>query len=134
MANLTLSQIFGSNVIFSPSDRPGALPKLELNLTDYQNEDNSGDIKNGLGFSDVYLIRPETKDDYSVGLFYAMMLLIMQNQAENKDDDIEQKIHITSSSARITSFGNRKGQLERRFTISIFSDGKFENTTSVDNI
>lgn len=135
MPRLTFQQMFGSMSNTERIDAVGDDYTIELNVKDYQNIEDEGDIENNLGISNLY---DDTFDWYAgnrgLQLFYLIMLLIMQNQATEKDDDIEQKIYITSSTPRIITFGNRKGQLERRFTVSIFSDGNFDEATSVDNI
>ena len=135
MPELTFKQMFGSRSKYEHIDEVGGEHNLYIDIRDFKNKEDGGDIENGLGISEL---SREYVNFYAglmgIQTFYALMLLIMQNQAGSKDDDIEQKIYIAESGVSVINFGNRKGQLERRFTVSIFSDGSYGNTADIDNV
>lgn len=130
-----MQDIFGQRVQISvvPFD---AEFKLTVDLQDFQNTNASGQIQDGLGMTDLFdEPTPFTLDgDKAVNLLYALLLLTLQSQAPGKNDDPEQKIYIAQSGVSVVNFGDRQGQLERRFTVSIFSDGEFNNTADIDAI
>jgi len=135
LANLTFTQIFGN------SYNAGYVPENDemeafFSLSSFKSVDDGGELENGLGISDFNTNRSnyERNGNKGINIFYALMLMIMQNQAEGKNDDPEQKIYIAPGGVSVVSFGNRTGQLERRFTVSIYSDGEYGNTADVDSI
>ncbi len=135
MPALTLNQMFGKNVDTESIFPADEYYVMSIDLADFQNLADGGDIDNDLGISNLANFGNDVLDNSNgIGIFYAIMLLIMQNQASGKDDDPEQKMYIAESGVSIVNFGNRQGQLERRFTVSIFSDGNFGNTADIDGI
>ncbi|MDJ0593446.1 MAG: hypothetical protein QNJ72_26250 [Pleurocapsa sp. MO_226.B13] len=136
MPVITINQIFGNQVNAVPPDgqQQGSAWSLIFGLGSFANDTSGGEILDGLGFDNPGLINPGNLDDYAVQIFYAILLLTMQNQATGKNDDPEQKIYIAEGGISVISFGSREGQLERRFTVSIFSDGAYGNTEDVDSI
>ena len=135
MANLTFNNIFGSNAFIQRDLNPDGSETVNIKIDpeNFQSVgDGSGEIANSLGFDDIYQI--QDLEGKAINLLYAILLLAKQNQASAKDADPEQKIYIQESGTSIVSFGDRKGQLERKFTVSFFSSNTFENTADIDSI
>lgn len=64
-------------------------PKLIIDLSDYTNTANGGDITNSQGIDDVSLITDLTKDDYADKIAAALLVLWKQNQpAEDIDETV----------------------------------------------
>ena len=141
MPALSFHQYFGSQSR-TFIDPPVNEAQVIIDLRSFLNQADGGDILNNLGISDLYAegIYYQDNADWEGGnakfsnLVYAILILIKQNQAAKKDDDPEQDIYIAESGISVVNLGNRKGQLERRFTISFFSDETYPNSTGIDSI
>lgn len=135
MADLTVTQMFGQRAELNTDPDP-AFIKLLIDLADFQNTTDGGQIENNLGITNLEQQSDDFTSDSNKGItiLYAILLLTMQSQASKKDEDPEQKIYIQESGTSIVSFGDRKGQLERKFTVSFFSSNTFENTADIDSI
>lgn len=135
MPKFNAADFFGQNYEFYGDGGEGVDDRiLSMNLTNFKDEANGGEIENGLGFDTTSVIYSGNLDEYAAKIFYAQLLLLMQKQGERKDTDPEQQIYIAPNSPRIVTSGNRKGQLERSYTVSFFSDGNYGDVADIDNI
>lgn len=134
MAALTLAQIFGQNVSTN-IDEINSNFEITLDLRDFQNTENGGQIKNNLGITNLdaeaaYYAKGGSK---AVNLFYAILLLVSQNQAENINADPEQKIFISQSPKRF-GIGSRTGQIQTSFVINFFTPSDAANLPDIDDL
>lgn len=104
MAELTLTQRFGSSVAFNATAKT-----LTINLADLA---DSGDITTGRGL-DVSTMTDANKDTYSSRILWALLSLSEQNQPEaNNDENIG--VYVTNEGKRnvsrngVAQFGFRK--------------------------
>ncbi|MEM9509745.1 MAG: hypothetical protein AAGA16_19035 [Cyanobacteria bacterium P01_E01_bin.35] len=132
MAELTLNQVFGNNALFSNNPGTGE-PQVTIALGDFQNVTNGGQILNGLGFNNVGQIDSTNVNDYAIAIFYALILLVSQNQAANINDDPEQTIFI-SDGGKTFGTGARDGQIRRRANVDIFSDLNINGFPDIDEL
>lgn len=134
MADLTVTQMFGQRAELNTDPDP-AFIKLLVDLADFQNTTDGGQIENDLGITNL----EQKSDDFTnnsnkgITILYAIFLLILQNQAENINADPEQKIFITENPVRLGS-GSRSGQIQRSFTVNFFSEGSITSRPDIDDI
>ena len=132
MADLTLSQIFGSDASVHNEPDNNRL-SIEFSLDSFKNEADGGEIKNGLGFDDPWTLDTNNINQKTTQVFYALILLILQNQAENINADPTQKIFINKNPAGLGS-GSREGQVRNSFTINFFSPTDAANLPDIDHL
>lgn len=99
----------------------------------FQDSNNGGDILNGLGFDNVSTITSSNVDQHAVNLFYALLLLISQNQAANINDDPTQRIFISDGGKRFAS-GTRNGQIQKVFSVNLFFPSNFAELPDLDDV
>jgi hypothetical protein len=90
---LSLIQRFGTGATLLTSTTSvtasSGSPKLVIDLSDYTNTANGGDIANSQGLNDVSLITNSTKDTYADKIAAAQIVLWKQNQpTENSDETV----------------------------------------------
>ncbi len=95
MADLTLQERFGSNVLFDEVNK-ALIINLE-NLGDF-NQVADGDIANGRGL-DVSGMTDANKDEYSSRILWALLQLNQQNQPED-DNDETVGVYVTNEGRR----------------------------------
>ncbi len=132
MADITFQQIFGRNSGFTTAGGEAVFYVYDFSNTD-DLDNGPGDIENGLGISDFTNFTTENIDSKAVAIFYAMCLMIIQNQAENINDDPEQHIFI-SDGGRTFGTGAREGQIRRRLNIDIFTDTNLNSLPDIDEL
>lgn len=133
MPRLNIAQIFGTNAIFVDAGTTGDFARLEMNLGDFHDAANGGNIQNGIGFDDTGLLTTATANDAAESIFYALMLLIQQNQAANINDDPSSKIYITDGGKRFAT-GARDGQIQRVFSVNLFVDANLNSLPDMDDV
>lgn len=124
MPAFNFNDIFGSNV--QTSDDGNGYYRLSVQLNDFQNESDNGNLPDGQGTSSPADLTP-------VQVFYGLILLVLSNQAALVNEDLEQKIFITQSAKSIAT-GARDGQVRRSFTVNFFSDAGLVGTPGIDDI
>ena len=129
MTALTVGQIFGSEAeLYLDQTEDQAF--LTVNLEAFQNVGSgSGQILNGRGIDNVYGL---TNND-ATKLFYALILLISQNQATGINDDPTQKIYISDGGKRFAT-GTRDGQIQRVISVNLFSDANLAGLPDIDDV
>ena len=95
MAELTLQERFGSNVLFDEVNK-ALIIKLE-DLGDYE-LNGVGDMTNGRGL-DISEMTDTSKDEYSSRILWALLQLNQQNQPED-DDDNTVGVYVTNEGRR----------------------------------
>ena len=134
MPNLTLSQIFGQGVStdIDPSQNKY---QITLDLRDFQNTSEGGQIQNNLGISnlDTEAVHYQENGSKALNLLYAIVLLISQNQAANLNEDPEQKIFISQGGMNLGS-GARAGQIRRVISLNLFSDAQIQDLPDIDSL
>lgn len=134
MADLTFEQIFGNRSQYDNIDEVSDSHKIGIDIRDFQNVSDGGEIQNDLGISDL-----STKyinfyqGEMGLQLFYAIVLLILQNQADNLNDDPTQKIFIQPPTVGL-GVGSRTGQVRRTFIVNFFSEGNIEALADIDDL
>lgn len=130
-------EIFGSSSYpdFSiEADPADSWFEISFALNDFKDVDQGGEILGGLGISDLDTNNAEYSNGLkAVNIFYAMILMIIQAQADNINADPEQKIYVSEQPVRLGS-GSRSGQIQRSFTVSFFSQGNVEQIADIDDI
>lgn len=141
MPALTFAEMFGSQAV-SNIDTNNDSYQIILDLRSFQDDYSGGDFTNNLGIKNL----PAKAEYYQQGaeqisseaqftnLIYALLLLISQNQATNKNDDPEQDIYIQPTGVSVITSGSRQGQVERRFTVSFFSFDGVNNVAAIDAV
>lgn len=128
---LTFQKIFGTNSKFTTVGK-----EATFYVSDFANTDDTtngaGDII-GLGISDFTNYTTEDIDQVAVNIFYSMILMIAQNQAENINADPTEKIFISEGGKNLGS-GVRDGQLRRRINIDIFTDLNINELPDIDEL
>ena len=129
MATLTLAQVFGSEAsLYVEQNEDQAF--LTINLEAFQNVGAGvGEILNGLGIDDIYTVN----ENDGTKLFYALILLISQNQATGINDDPTQKIYI-SDGGKCFGTGTRDGQIQRVISVNLFSDANLAGIPDIDDV
>ncbi len=123
MAELTLQQRFGSNVVFDE-----AAKTLTIQLSDLS---DSGDVSTGLGL-DTSAMTDANKDEYSSRLIYSLLQLSQQNQpADNNDETVG--IYITNEGRR-NLIRNQVSQLGFRLVTTAYQNDPLGVTIDPDNI
>lgn len=122
MAKLTQQQIFGSRSSAANLDAKKDNHTITIDLRDFQNKSDGGEIIDGKGLTDLkkkYLEFSEGK--MGVQLFLTILQLIQQNQAEHLNADPEQKLFITENPPAF-GVGSRVGQIRHSYLVNIFVD------------
>ena len=107
MAELTLTQRFGSNVTFDATAKT-----LTIKLSDFDDAANGGDITTGLGL-DTSAMDATNQDSYSSRILWAILGLSMQNQPDSNNDETI-GVYVTNEGKRnvnrngIAQFGFRR--------------------------
>ena len=123
MAELTLQQRFGSNVVFDEIAKT-----LTIKLSDLS---DSGDVSTGLGL-DTSAMTDANKDEYSSRLIYSLLQLSQQNQsADNNDETVG--IYITNEGRR-NLIRNQVAQLGFRLVTTAYQNDPLGVTIDPDNI
>ena len=123
MADLTLNQRFGTNVVFNETSKTVT---IDLNdLTD------AGDIVNGLGL-DISAMTAANIDTYSGRIIYALVLLSFQQQpADNNDETLP--LYVSNAGRRSIS-RNGVAQFGYGLTVTAYQTDQIGNLIDPDNL
>jgi len=133
MAALTLPQIFGSGVTtdINPNENKYL---VTLDLRNFQNVSDGGEITNNRGITNLATQAVDYQNgNKAVNLLYAILLLTLQNQAENIFSDPEQKIFINEGRKAFAT-GSREGQIIQNLNLSLFSHANIPNLPDIDDV
>ena len=123
MADLTLNQRFGTNVVFNETNKTVT---IDLNdLTD------AGDIVNGLGL-DISAMTAANINTYSGRIIYALVLLSFQQQpADNNDETLP--LYVSNAGRRSIS-RNGVAQFGYGLTVTAYQTDQIGNLIDPDNL
>lgn len=133
MAELTIPEIFGqgAEAVYDP-DRNTF--KLTIDLTNFADVAEGGEIQSGLGISNIpQFASGVSQGNNAVALLYAIIILASQNQAASLNDDAEQSLFISQGGLRFGS-GNRNSQIQRIINLNVFSDIGINNLPDIDEL
>ena len=133
MAELTVTNIFGQGAVvnFDPDTNTRT---LTLDITNFQDVNNGGEIDNGLGISNLDSFTASLNDgNNAVALLYAIVILASQNQAPNLNDDPTQSLFISEGGKRLGS-GARDGQIQRVINFNLFNNLGVDNLPDIDDL
>lgn len=127
MPDLTLTQRFGSNVMFDE-----AVGTVTIKLSDLADQlDGQGDMTNGLGL-DTSDMTAENKDSYSSRISWALLQLSAQNQPENNNDETV-GVYI-SNGGRSNPSRNQVSQIGYRLIATAYVNDTLGQTLDPDAI
>lgn len=112
MAELTLTDRFGSNAVFDQ-----VAGTLTIKLSDLADQAAGGDITNNLGL-DTSGMTTANEDSYSSRILWALLQLSQQNQPENNNDETV-GVYVTNEGRRNT-IRNSVAQLGFRLTVTAY--------------
>jgi hypothetical protein len=112
MADLTISQRFGSNASFDQT-----AGTLTIKLSDLADQADGGDMTNGLGL-DTTGMSSANKDSYSSRILWALVGLNAQNQPETNNDETV-GVYVTNEGRRNVT-RNSFAQLGFRLTTTAY--------------
>ncbi len=123
MADLTLNQRFGTNVVFNQTNKTVT---IDLNdLTD------AGDIVNGLGL-DISAMTAANINTYSGKIIYALVLLSFQQQpVDNNDETLP--LYVSNAGRRSIS-RNGVAQFGYGLTVTAYQTDQIGNLIDPDNL
>ena len=128
MADLTLAQRFGSNVVFDEANG-----ELTIKLADLADDDGAGngDFTNGNGL-DVSGMTDANKDEYSTRILWALVQLSFQNQPEtNNDETVNAYI---SNNGKRTIIRNSVSQFGFQMAVTAYINDNLGITLDPDSI
>ncbi|MGL5078878.1 MAG: hypothetical protein ACRDBG_24030 [Waterburya sp.] len=124
MPGFNYSDIFGSGSSIQVLDYTPL--GLTIDTGDIMGESQNGDLPDGIGLTDA-------SSPTATQIFYGILMILMQNQAEAINTDPTQKVYVTDAGKSIAT-GTRDGQVKRSFTVSFFIDAGLAGTPSIDQI
>lgn len=124
MASFNYQEIFGSGILLDFDDSDGFL--MKINKYSFWDTNNGGELPIGMGLHGNVI-------PTATQLFYGILMMLMQNQAETINTDPTQKVYVTDAGKSIAT-GTRDGQVKRSFTVSFFIDAGLAGTPSIDQI
>lgn len=124
MPGFNYRDIFGSGSSIQVLDYTPL--SLTIDTGDIMGESQNGDLPDGIGLTDA-------SSPTATQIFYGLMMILMQNQAETINTEPLQKVYITDAGKSIAT-GARDGQVKRSFTVSFFIDAGLAGTPSIDQI
>lgn len=124
MAAFELAELYGTSAEMQTDD--SGYSRLSIRLNDFRGINSFGNLPDDVGTNAPEDLRP-------VQIFYALILLIIHNQAATVNSDPEQQLFITESAKSLVT-GVRDGQVKRTFTVNFFSDEGLAGTTGVDYV
>lgn len=134
MANFSLTDIFGKRATAKNIDARNGDMTLQIDIRDFQNEEEGGEIKDGLGLTNL---RDKFNDfiegKIAVQLLYSILLKILQSQAEHINADPEQKIFIVKNQIAF-GVGSRQGQIRYSYLVNVFVDSFVKDAPSADEL
>lgn len=134
MTALTQQQIFGARSLAENLDPAKGDYTLMVDVRDFQNVEDGGQIKNGKGITNLDgKYQAFNQGKLSVQLLYMMLVMVMQNQAEHINADSTQKIFITQNPPAL-GVGSRSGQIRYSYLVNVFVDSQIDNSPSADEI
>ena len=134
MASFTQQQIFGERSTANNLDPKNGDYTLSIDIRDFQNIEQGGQIKNSKGISDLDgKFQAFTTGKLSVQIFYAMLLMIIQNQAEHINADPKQNLFVVENPPAF-GVGSRKGQIRYSYSINVFVNSPIQDVPSVDEL
>jgi len=133
MPQLTMKQIFGDSVELDINPLEGT-SKITFDLKDFQNEEDGGQIKNGLGITDLdSKLQFYADGEKAEAILYGLILMTSQNQDTDINEDIEKKLFITEGGTRL-GIGARTGQIQRIANVNLFQDTEINNLPDIDSL
>ena len=134
MANFTLTDIFGKRATAKNIDATEGDMTVAIDIRDFQNESDGGEIKNGLGLTNLKdKFNDFIEGKMAVKLLYLIMTKVMQSQAEHINADPEQKIFIVKNQTAF-GVGSRNGQIRYSYLVNVFVDSSIDDAPSGDDI
>lgn len=123
MADLTLAQRFGSNLVFNETAKT-----LTISLADLS---DAGDFTNGLGL-DTSTMTAANQDEYSSKILYSLIQLSLQNQpTDNNDETVG--VYVTNEGRR-NVVRNSVAQLGFRLVATAYQNDPLGVELDPDNI
>lgn len=134
MAKLTQQDIFGKRSSAADLDPSKNKYAITLDLRDFQNVEDGGEITNGKGLSDL-LAKSNTFIEGQGGatLFYMLLLMLKQNQAEHLNADPEQQIFVVENPPAL-GVGSRTGQIRYSYQVNVFVNSAIDSSPDADDI
>lgn len=133
MPRLTMQEIFGSRVEVNVNPLEGT-STITIDLKDFQNEEDGGQIKDGLGITDLDSFSGSiASGEKAEAVFYSLILMTSQNQGSDINEDIEKKLFITEGGTRF-GIGARTGQIQRVANVNLFQDAAINNLPDIDDV
>lgn len=113
------STIFGSNV--SVDVTTPTLPLLVINLKDFEDTANGGEITGGVGIDDVTVINTANLDDHASSILTAILIMHQQKQpTDNTVDTNGTYINFDTNFNKAFVTRNSVGQIRYDYTVQVF--------------
>jgi hypothetical protein len=125
MTVLNLQDVFGQGVQ-TQSSNGGVADTLVINLLDFQDIDNGGEMPNGTGWfsTDVFLAEQ---------ILAAILIRLKSKLPTNINSEPEQAVYITEGTKGLAT-GARNGQFKKSYTVTFFIDAQLGDNIPIYRI